>query len=85
MQAMTNPRLSGQPSPVTRELKRYLLTLVVGVVVLDAVAIGVYYGFHIADRPEKMQEEFVAVWVVLTLIVVTTMMKRIRQARRRRV
>jgi hypothetical protein len=85
MQAMTNPRLSRQPSPVTRELKRYLLTLVVGVVVLDAVAIGVYYGFHIADRPEKMQQEFVAVWVVLTLIVVTTMMKRIRQARRRRV
>ena len=31
---MTNPRLPGQPLPVTRELKRYLLTLVVGVVVL---------------------------------------------------
>ena len=82
---MTNPRLSRQPSPVTRELKRYLLTLVVGVVVLDSVAIGLYYGLHLGDRPEKMQEEFVAVWVVLTLIVVTTMMKRIRQARRRRV
>jgi hypothetical protein len=84
MHAMTNPRSSGQSSPVTRELKRYLLTLVVGVVVLDAVAIGLYYGFHVADRPEKTQQEFIAVWVVLTLIVVTTMMKRIRQARRRR-
>lgn len=81
---MTNPRLSGQPSPVTRELKRYLLTLVVGVAVLDSLAIGLYYGLRIADRPEKTQEEFIAVWVVLTLIVVTTMMKRIRQARRRR-
>jgi CDP-diglyceride synthetase len=85
MQAMTNPRLSRQPSPVTRELKRYLLTLVIGVAVLDAVAIGLYYGLHIAYRPEKTQQEFIAVWVVLTLIVVTTMMKRIRQARRRRV
>ena len=82
---MTNPPLSGQPSPVARELKRYLLTLVVGVVVLDAVAIGLYYGLHIAERTEKTQEMFIAVWVVLTLIVVTTMMRRIRQARRRRV
>jgi CDP-diglyceride synthetase len=84
MHAMTNPFRPGQPSPVTRELKRYLLTLVVGVAVLDAVAIGLYYGLHIAMRPEKTQEEFIAVWVVLTLLVVTTMMRRIRQARRRR-
>lgn len=82
---MTNPHRPGQPSPVTRELKRYLLTLVVGVAVLDAVAIGLYYGLQIASRPEKTQEEFIAVWVVLTLLVVTTMMRRIRQARRRRV
>jgi hypothetical protein len=80
---MTNPRLPGQPLPVTRELKRYLLTLVVGVVVLDAVAIGLYHGLHIPDRPVNTQEEFIAVWVVLTLMVVTTMMRRIRQARRR--
>jgi hypothetical protein len=84
MHAMTNPHLSGSQSPLARELKRYLLTLVVGVVVLDAVAIGLYYGLHIADRPVNTQEVFIAVWVVLTLIVVTTMMKRIRQARRRR-
>jgi hypothetical protein len=84
MHAMTNPRPSAQPSPVTRELKGYLLKLIVGVVVLDAAAIGLYYGLHIAERPVTTQEEFIAVWVVLTLIVVTTMMKRIRQARRRR-
>jgi len=82
---MTNPRLPGQPAPVTRELRRYLLTLVVGVVVLDAVAISLYYALHIAVRPVITQQEFIAVWVVLTLIIVTTMMKRIRQARRRQV
>ena len=81
---MTNPGRPGQPSPVARELKRNLLTLVVGVVVLDGVAIGLYYGLHIRDRPVNAQEVFVAVWVVLTLIVVTTIMKRIRVARRRR-
>ena len=81
---MTNSSPSRSTTPVARELKRYLLTLVVGVFVLDAVAIGVYYAFHIADQRANTQELFVAVWVILTLVVVTTMMKRIRQARRRR-
>jgi len=71
-------------SPNRKELKRLLLTLVVSVIVLDAAVIGLYYAVHIADRPVKTQQTFVAVWVVLTLIVVATMMKRIRQARRGR-
>ena len=73
-----------QHSPNRKELQRLLLILVVSVVVLDAAVIGLYYGVHIADRPVKTQQSFVAVWVVLTLIVVTTMMKRIRRARRGR-
>ena len=72
-------------NPVRRELKRYLLTLVGAVIVLDAVAIGAYNVLHIADRPLKSQQIFVGVWVIVTLVVVTTMMKRIRLARRRRV
>jgi uncharacterized membrane-anchored protein len=36
---------------------------------------------HIADRPERTQQTFVAVWVVLTLLVVTTQVKRIRKMR----
>jgi hypothetical protein len=39
---------------------------------------------HIADRPARTQETFVAVWVVLTLFLVTTLMKKIRQSRIRR-
>lgn len=78
------PRIASQPpKPATREMKRLLLTLVATVVGLDVTIIGLYVAFHIADRTVKTQETFVAVWVVLTLIVVTTMMKKIRQARRR--
>jgi hypothetical protein len=80
---MTNPRSSRSSSSVARELKRYLFRLVAGVVILDAIAIGLYYGLHIADRTVNAQKAFTAVWVVLTLIIVTTMMKRIREARRR--
>ncbi len=71
------------PGPVTREMRKYLIQLVVGVVLLDAIMLGVYYGLSMRLRPERTQQAFVAVWVVLTLIVVTTLMKKIRQARRR--
>jgi len=79
MQRMTPP-----VSPKRAAMRKHVLTLLVSVVVLDAVMIGAYYGFHVRDRVEKTQMTFVAVWVVLTLIVVTTIMKRIRQLRRRR-
>ena len=80
MVPMTPPPIS----PARAQMKKYLLTLIVSVVLLDAVMIGAYYAFHMRDRVEKTQQTFVAIWVVLTLIVVTTIMKRIRQARGRR-
>lgn len=66
------------------ELKRLTFTLIGSIVALDAIMIGSYYGLHVGTRTEKTQQTFVAVWVVLTLAVVTTLMKRIRTARRRR-
>ena len=71
-------------SPKARELKSHLLKMIVFVVVLDAIMIGAYYAFDIRERENRTQQAFVAVWIVLTLIVVTTIMKRIRQVRRRR-
>ena len=68
----------------TEELKKLTLTLIVSVVVLDAIMIGGYYALHVDTRTERTQQTYVAVWVVLTLAVVTTLMKRIRAARRRR-
>ncbi len=64
-------------------MKRYLMIMIGSVVALDVIAIGVYRLYHIPDRPEQTQQVFVAVWVVATLIVVTTMLKKIRVARRR--
>ena len=72
------------PTPVTSQQKKLVLTLIVSVTVLDAIIIGLYYGFNVQERPVKTQQMFVATWVVLTLIVVTTMMKRIRVSRRGR-
>ena len=72
------------PSSTPQQVRKYLLILIVAVAALDAVVLGVYYGFHISARPERTQQSFVAVWVVLTLLVVTTIMKKLRQARIRR-
>jgi hypothetical protein len=72
------------PGPVAQEVKKYLIQLVVAVVVLDAIMIGLYYGLSVRLRPERTQQMFVAAWVVVTLIVVTTRMKKIRQTRIRR-
>jgi flagellar basal body-associated protein FliL len=66
------------------ELKRLTLTLIASIIVLDAIMIGGYYALHVGMRTEKTQQTYVAVWVVLTLAIVTTLMKRIRSARRRR-
>lgn len=66
------------------ELKKLTLTLIASVVVLDGIMIGGYYGLHVGARAIRTQQSYVAVWVVLTLAVVTTLMKRIRAARRRR-
>jgi hypothetical protein len=84
MHGMTFRTDRGNTPTKRRELKRLLLIMVGSVAVLDAVVIGLYYAVRIQDRPIKQQQIFVAVWVVLTLIVVTTMMKRIRQTRRGR-
>jgi membrane protein YdbS with pleckstrin-like domain len=73
---------SGRP-PTPREQKRILLTLVVMVVLVHAIAITVYRVAHIPERPMKTQQEFVGVWLIATLIVVVPMMKRIRRGRRR--
>lgn len=72
------------PSPTTPEMKKHLLRLVGAVVVLDALFIGAYYALHIRDRAIRTQQAYVAIWVVCTLIIVTTLMRKIRQARRRR-
>jgi len=67
-----------------QEQKKNLLILVASVVTLDTIMIGAYFALHVGGRAVKTQQTYVAAWVVLTLIIVTTMMKRIRAARRRR-
>lgn len=65
-------------SPRSRKL---LLTMVVLVVALHALAIAMYYGLGIGRRTNQLQMAFVAVWTTATLAIVLVYMRRIRQIR----
>lgn len=77
---MTPPR--NAPSPARQELRRRTLWLLGSVVAVHGVMIGVHYALHMAERPMKTQQTFIAGWVVLTLAVVLPQMKAIRKLRR---
>lgn len=63
-------------------LRRTTLHLVLGVVLLDAVAIGIYYLADILHRPQQTQILFVAIWTAATAITVAVLLRRVRLARK---
>ena len=63
-------------------MRRTTLHLVLGVVLLDAVAIGIYQLADIARRPQQTQIIFVATWTAATAITVAVLLRRVRLARR---
>jgi hypothetical protein len=65
-------------------LRAAVLRLAVSIVVLDAVAIAVFYLADIALRPPSVRYPFFAAWIVLTLAIVLPGLHRIRAARIRR-
>jgi hypothetical protein len=69
-------------SPRRKELRKRMMILLGSVAALHIAVIAIYSALHVAERPVKTQQTFIAVWVVLTLAVVTTQMKGIRKLRR---
>lgn len=63
-------------------LRRTTLHLVLGVVLLDALAIGIYYLTDMARRPQQTQTIFVVIWTAATAVTVAVLLRRVRMARR---
>ena len=63
-------------------LRRTTLHLVLGVILLDAVAIGLYYLTDMAHRPQQTQTIFVVIWTAATAVTVAVLLRRVRMARR---
>jgi hypothetical protein len=65
-------------SPTSRKL---LLTMVLLVVGLDAIAIALYYVLDLRSRANQVQMAFVVAWTMATLAIVLVFLHRIRQIR----
>lgn len=77
----TPPRPTGGASGAA-EMRRLLLRMVVAVVVLHAVAIGIFLLADLETAGRSTRTAFVAVWAVAAFAVVMPFQRRIRLARR---
>jgi len=68
-------------APQRTALRRAVLQLVMGVVLLDAVAMTIFYGAGIAHGPTRMRNVFLISWSVATAIVVLILLRRVRRVR----
>lgn len=64
------------------EARRQLFAMVLSIVVLDAVAIALYYGADLATARGEVRTAFAAAWTVATLVVAGLGLRRIRRERR---
>jgi drug/metabolite transporter (DMT)-like permease len=73
---------SADPRAAQRaSLRRAVLHLVIGVVVLDGLAMAIYYLAGIAHAPSRTQTIFVITWSVATALVVAFLLRRVRAVR----
>ena len=62
-------------------LRKATLQLVLGVVVLDAVALGIYYFGGVAHGSTLAKQIFTWVWLVATAMTVAFLLRRVRAIR----
>jgi hypothetical protein len=55
--------------------------LFLGVIVLDAIALGIYHFADLDHAAPRIKMYFTATWTVVTLMVVLTLLKRVRKIR----
>lgn len=62
-------------------LRRATLQLVLGVAVLDTLALAVYFVGGIEHAAGRTRQIFTVVWLVATVLVVAVLLKRVRAIR----
>jgi len=68
-------------APQRAALRRAVLNLVIGVVVLDAIAMSIFYLTGIAHGPERTRWIFVIAWSIATAVVVAVLLRNVRKVR----
>lgn len=73
---MSDPR-AGQRAA----LRKAVLQLVAGVVVLDALAVGIWYLGGVSHASPRAMQIFIGTWLVATAITVAVLLRRVRLVR----
>jgi len=68
-------------APQRNALRRAVLQLVMAVVVLDAVAMTIFYGAGLPHAPTRSRNVYLIAWSVVTAILVGVMLRRVRKVR----
>ena len=68
-------------APQRNALRRAVLQLVMAVVVLDAVAMTIFYGAGLAHGTTRSRNVYLIGWSVVTAILVLVMLRRVRKVR----
>jgi hypothetical protein len=58
-----------------------LLIMIVAIVVLDSIAIPLFYLFHFDRDVGTRQQTFIGIWVLVSAAVVAVQLRKIRRAR----
>jgi uncharacterized BrkB/YihY/UPF0761 family membrane protein len=66
------------------EIRRPVMSLVLGIVAVHAVAIAAFYALGITSRPASWRYAFGGAWIALTLVIVLKSLAALRTARIRR-
>ena len=67
-----------------REIRKHLMVMIALVLVVDALAIGLFSALGIREAPRQTRTIFTAVWTIVTVAVVLNGLYRIRLARHAR-
>jgi len=68
-------------APQRDALRRSVLQLVMAVVLLDAVAMTIFYGAGLAHGSTRTRNVFLIAWSIVTAIVVGVFLRRVRKVR----
>lgn len=79
---MATPSSPDAPPSKAARMRGYLLRMVLLVVALDAVAIALYHLLDIPAAGPRVRGAFVVAWTVVTLVLVSSYLRRIRLVRR---
>jgi hypothetical protein len=68
-------------APQHNALRRAVLKLVMSVILLDAVAMTIFYGADIAHGPTRTRNIFLIAWSIVTALLVGILLRRVRKVR----